>query len=139
MTPGSVAVLPLEFAGRFPVQVRQRGDRYHHLGRVSLIDASENLVVAEVRGSSVYRTTITRVGSTLQFSCSCPYGSVDGICKHTWATLLEARATLGIPERSPGGTSIWQSQVRTLGDLMATEPANAQDHGQAWSANRRIV
>ena len=139
MTPGSVAVLPLEFAGRFPVQVRQRGDRYHHLGRVSLIDASENLVVAEVRGSSVYRTTITRTGSTLQFSCSCPYGSVDGICKHTWATLLEARATLGIPERNPGGTSIWQTQVRTLGDLMATEPANTQDHAQAWPANRRIV
>ena len=100
MTPGSVAVLPLEFAGRFPVQVRQRGDRYHHLGRVSLIDASENLVVAEVRGSSVYRTTITRAGGTLRFSCSCPYGSVDGICKQAEADRMAANRLIDAIPRS---------------------------------------
>src|SRR4029079_15720207 len=62
-------------------------------GRVSLMSARPNEIVAKVRGTTKYRVRARLRGSKLLASCTCPYFSPQGEpCKHLWATLLLADA-----------------------------------------------
>jgi superfamily II DNA or RNA helicase len=85
------AALEYEFTGN----VRMRGAEYARRGAVELLSAGEAAVLAIVRGSSTYVTTISRVQerreTRFEMSCSCPY-VLDRWepCKHLWATLREA-------------------------------------------------
>lgn len=134
-------MIPREIKEQFPEKVRMRGESYRAEGRVSLMNVSENLVTAEVRGSALYRVSVrrTRKGE-LRFSCTCPFGAVDGLCKHVWATLLEAGAVVGLPgEGRDKIAAPWQTQVKTLAELMSHEPASVPEQAATWSASRRLA
>ncbi|MDR3623471.1 MAG: SWIM zinc finger family protein, partial [Paludisphaera borealis] len=78
-------------ARNFSDAVRSRGQSYFSKGRVSLMSAKPNEVVARVRGTTKYRVRARLRGAKLLASCSCPYFSPQGEpCKHLWATLLLA-------------------------------------------------
>ena len=78
-------------ARNFSEAVRSRGQAYLSKGRVSLMSAKPNEVVAKVRGTTKYRVRVRLRGAKLLASCSCPYFSPQGEpCKHLWATLLLA-------------------------------------------------
>ena len=75
----------------FSDAVRSRGQSYFSKGRVSLMTAKPNEVVAKVRGTTKYRVRVRLRGAKLLASCTCPYFSPQGEpCKHLWATLLLA-------------------------------------------------
>src|SRR5271166_4543014 len=75
----------------FSDAVRSRGQSYFSKGRVSLMSAKPNEVVAKVRGTTKYRVRVRLRGTKLLASCTCPYFSPQGEpCKHLWATLLLA-------------------------------------------------
>ncbi|MGD0041544.1 MAG: SNF2-related protein, partial [Isosphaeraceae bacterium] len=78
-------------ARNFSDAVRSRGQSYFSKGRVSLMTAKPNEVVAKVRGTTKYRVRVRLRGVKLLASCTCPYFSPQGEpCKHLWATLLLA-------------------------------------------------
>ncbi len=80
-------------ARNFSDAVRSRGQSYFSKGRVSLMSAKPNEVVARVRGTTKYRVRARLRGPRLVTTCSCPYFSPLGEpCKHLWATLLLADA-----------------------------------------------
>jgi len=84
--------------------VRVRGQAYFAKGRVSLLAAKANEVVARVRGTTKYRVRLRLRGTRLLASCNCPYFSPQGDpCKHLWATLLlaESRGLLQTPPLVP--------------------------------------
>ena len=91
--------------------VRSRGDAYFQQGRVSIVDSSDDSLVASVKGSQTYQVTLDLRDEELTVSCTCPYFTdVTAPCKHVWATVLaadEARAfdvpptvSLTVPEDS---------------------------------------
>ena len=87
-------------ARNFSDAVRARGQSYFSKGRVSLMSAKPNEIVAKVRGTTKYRVRARLRGAKLLTSCSCPYFSPQGEpCKHLWATLLlaDARGMLQTP------------------------------------------
>ncbi|MDG3007626.1 DEAD/DEAH box helicase [Paludisphaera mucosa] len=78
-------------ARNFSDAVRARGQSYFSKGRVSLMSAKPNEVVARVRGTTKYRVRARLRGARLLATCSCPYFGPQGEpCKHLWATLLLA-------------------------------------------------
>ncbi len=78
-------------ARNFSDSVRSRGQSYFSKGRVSLMSAKPNEVLAKVRGTTKYRVRVRLRGTKLLGSCTCPYFSPQGEpCKHLWATLLLA-------------------------------------------------
>jgi superfamily II DNA or RNA helicase len=70
---------------------RTKGRLYHLDGAVTKIEGDAWTAKADVRGSHVYRVRIERADDLFTASCECPY-YLDrvAICKHIWATLLEA-------------------------------------------------
>ncbi len=78
-------------ARNFSDAVRARGQSYFSKGRVTLMSAKPNEVVAKVRGTTKYRVRVRLRGAKLLASCTCPYFSPQGEpCKHLWASLLLA-------------------------------------------------
>src|SRR5262245_32547888 len=70
---------------------RTKGRLYQLDGAVSRIEGDAWHVDATVRGSRDYRVRIDRDGDGFLASCECPYFFDRAeICKHIWATLLEA-------------------------------------------------
>ncbi|WP_337176167.1 SWIM zinc finger family protein, partial [Paludisphaera sp.] len=88
-------------ARNFSEAVRSRGQSYFTKGRVSLMSAKPNEVVARVRGTTKYRVRARLRGARLLATCSCPYfGPLGEPCKHLWATLLlaDSRGFLQSPQ-----------------------------------------
>ncbi|HYQ45301.1 MAG TPA: SNF2-related protein [Polyangiaceae bacterium] len=82
-------------ASVFTSLVRSRGLEYFETGRVSVIERSADVLVAEVSGSGErYLTQFLRRGPDVHFSCTCPHfeREVRG-CKHLWATALEGASS----------------------------------------------
>jgi superfamily II DNA or RNA helicase len=71
-----------------------RGDAYASGGRVRIARAphdGDGMLRAEVQGSDLYRVTLQEDGTAVDVACDCPYFEREGeLCKHIWATLLEA-------------------------------------------------
>ncbi|WP_165235339.1 DEAD/DEAH box helicase [Aquisphaera insulae] len=89
-------------ARNFSEAVRSRGQSYFSKGRVTMMSAKPNEVVARVRGTAKYRVRARLRGARLLASCTCPYFSPQGEpCKHLWATLLLADSR-GFLQTSPG-------------------------------------
>jgi len=90
------------FQASFGPETRSRGSSYQRQGRVRLLSAQREEVMARVRGASVYTVVIRRVAKVLEATCTCPAFARHGNeCKHVWATLLEISAALDskIPSR----------------------------------------
>src|SRR5271157_2159814 len=126
-------------ARNFSDAVRSRGQSYFSKGRVSLMSAKPNEVVAKVRGTTKYRVRVRLRGAKLLASCTCPYFSPQGEpCKHLWATLLlaDSRGFLQtapsfsirlIPEPARRGTAADGPPVRgTELDLSQELPPNVE-------------
>jgi superfamily II DNA or RNA helicase len=70
---------------------RTKGRLYHLDGAVTRLEGSAWTARATVRGSHEYRVTIDRRADAFEASCECAYFfDRRTICKHIWATLLEA-------------------------------------------------
>src|SRR4051812_2845476 len=70
---------------------RTKGRLYHLDGAVTRFSGSAWQAAATVRGSHQYRVAIERRAEQFTASCECAYFTDRGvICKHIWATLLEA-------------------------------------------------
>ena len=83
-------------------KVRKRGLHYFRGRRVTLTACGPERAQAEVTGSSVYRVHLTREGTRLRGSCSCPFAGRGEPCKHLWAAILAVDAKSGL--RGSGGT-----------------------------------
>jgi superfamily II DNA or RNA helicase len=79
--------LTTRFAGEFEDSIRLRGANYFRDGRVSILSASADCIMATVRGSGRYRVELECEGRKVHASCTCPFFDV-GLCKHIWAALL---------------------------------------------------
>ena len=142
--------IPFTLAGEFPAQVRQRGDDYFRRGQVAILAADGVRVDAVVRGSERYAVSVERVRrGGLEYSCTCPFAADNYVCKHIWATLLEADASVGIPGGSgpPSATRrglaappgpAWTRQLRSLAQQMAISPMPTPGEAE-WPQGKRLV
>jgi uncharacterized Zn finger protein len=81
-----------------------RAVHYQRDGRVEMVDVSESLTVAIVRGTIPYLVTISVEGSTRVWSCACPAGEGGAICKHVVACALAVNPPSEQLEAQPDGS-----------------------------------
>jgi hypothetical protein len=94
--------LAQHFSSSFERGLRDRGAAYAAAGKVSLVRGGEDFVEAVVRGTMRYTVKLASKQGGLTASCSCPYADGGSVCKHIWATILEA-------DRSPYLAALKQS------------------------------
>src|SRR5262245_25029069 len=73
-------------SAEFAHDVRNRGASY--LNRVVSLTGDEHSLIARVRGQQLYSVIVRREGACVEGSCTCPYFSDTGPCKHLWAVFL---------------------------------------------------
>jgi hypothetical protein len=109
--------LPQEIFRFFPVTVRERGESYFRRGAVELIADTDTEIDAAVTGGELYAVQIRNEDGLLALSCTCPFADEHYVCKHLWATLLEAdrinspvirRATGVLPREELDEMSFWR-------------------------------
>lgn len=77
-----------------------RGEAYHAAGLASVVTADADEVLAEVRGSELYRVRLRGSGSEMSGDCTCPAFKRDGWCKHLVAAALTVNAAKqDLPDR----------------------------------------
>ena len=86
------AVIPPALAKLFAAHVRTRGAGYFASRKVRIARASAVHVEAVVRGTSQYVVEIEASAGAVNLSCTCPYASDAGACKHLWAVILQCEA-----------------------------------------------
>ena len=76
----------------FDATIRRRGNKYAKEKRVSIVDHGPTYVVAQVRGTEIYQSSLSFDGPelTVNLACTCPYYADRGPCKHLWATIIAA-------------------------------------------------
>jgi len=79
-----------KFADYFSPKIRDRGVAYFRSGLVRILDHSDRLVDAEVKGRERYQVRLKLGKVTLDIACTCPYFDSGEECKHVWATILAA-------------------------------------------------
>ena len=76
--------------------VRSRGQKYFESGRVLVAHHDPDRMTATVQGSGSFNYLVVLTGlpemSAIVAACTCPYYDGGDLCKHIWATLLEAQA-----------------------------------------------
>ncbi len=91
---------------------RDRGERYFMGKRVKIRTGSPTEVGARVQGSDLYSVALKWSDGKLSAGCDCPFFEEHGnLCKHIWATILEAweqghlgEVTAGSAESESGGS-----------------------------------
>ncbi|MCA2990293.1 DEAD/DEAH box helicase [Gemmatimonas sp.] len=84
-------------AALFPAPVVERARAYVAADRLRVLEIGPEHVVAVVRGTSTYETTITVAASVVTLSCSCAAAAGRGACKHQWALLLRLDEDEALP------------------------------------------
>jgi len=74
----------------FSPRVCDRGALLYRTGKVQIIQGNQWHVVGSVRGTMDYQVHLHRTDDKLEALCECPYFDSNGLCKHIWATILEA-------------------------------------------------
>ena len=83
--------------------VRSRGSSYFRDGVVNILEGDEDWVFAVVEGMREYEVDLSRSGTVVEASCTCPYVESNWeVCKHIWATLLEAERQELLSGDTPG-------------------------------------
>src|SRR5260370_34994621 len=82
--------LQRQLAQRFSPGIRQRGVEIFSSRRVNIASGDRWGVTAKVRGSRVYEVELSRDQDEIHVSCDCPYFDEGAVCKHIWATIVEA-------------------------------------------------
>jgi uncharacterized Zn finger protein len=120
--------LAVEIAHAFTDAARRRGERYARTGRVDVVEAGRDFVVAIVQGTEAYETSIRFGKDGCDTSCTCP-ASEGGPCKHIWALLVvcerDGLLDLGRPTLRPRARE-WRERIaevaRQLADDRGTAP-----------------
>jgi superfamily II DNA or RNA helicase len=86
------ASLSAALAKHFDSTIRERGSAYYRQGRVKVVAGGAAYISARVRGTHHYEVGLDLVEQELIATCTCPYYSDNGLCKHLWATVLAAEA-----------------------------------------------
>src|SRR5260221_11928806 len=82
--------LQRQLAQRFSPGIRHRGVEIFSSRRVTIVSGDRWGVTAKVRGSRVYEVELSRDQDEIHVSCDCPYFDEGAVCKHIWATIVEA-------------------------------------------------
>ena len=76
--------------------VRSRGQKYFESGRVLIANHDAERITATVQGSGSFNYLVGLIWlteiSAIAAGCTCPYYDGGDLCKHIWATILEAQA-----------------------------------------------
>ena len=75
-----------------PSRIRNKGRTYFQRRTVQLSPGGQDRISANVQGSRLYPVEIHLDREKLVARCGCPYFGSGEICKHIWATLLEAES-----------------------------------------------
>lgn len=137
-----------DLAPDFSRQVRDRGEDYFREGRVSLVRGTNHSAYARVRGSTTYVVDVQwDKEGIVEASCTCPYyeGHLD-LCKHIWATLLEAESVghlVGSPRKGKAGdrTPEWKWQIEQVRRRMEEESRHADRTAAPpakWGEDRQV-
>ncbi len=95
-------LLTKRLAHFFPTSVRQRGEEYAAPPQVDVHQITNKSVDAAAHGNDDYTLRLEwNSGNKLYATCSCPYFSGNGLCKHIWGLLrhLETIHKNRIPKR----------------------------------------
>lgn len=96
-------------------EIRSRGESYFLAKSVRLMQAASDSIVAEVRGTTVYRVSVLRRAGDAFYRCTCPYFERElACCKHLWAVLSTVASRQGL-ESWPTLPGQWRPSL-TLGD-----------------------
>ncbi len=83
--------MPAVLAKGFSASSRNRGEEYFMERRVVIRTGSPSEVAAKVQGSELYNISLKWANGKLAVKCDCPFFEEHGnLCKHIWATILEA-------------------------------------------------
>jgi hypothetical protein len=82
--------LAAKLAFQFEKKIQVRGTDLHAQRAVRVIEATPREVIAEVTGTRLYDVELKYDDNSLTVGCTCPYFVDHGLCKHIWATILEA-------------------------------------------------
>src|SRR5437660_7621620 len=82
--------LQRQLAQRFSPGIRHRGVEIFSSRRVTIVSGNQWGVRARVRGSRIYEVELSREQDEIHVSCDCPYFDEGAVCKHIWATIVEA-------------------------------------------------
>jgi len=107
----------MPFANRcsfeFKSDVKTRGEQYYREDRVQLATVASHRVAAVVSGGSGdYEVVVDwseNERSYVEASCTCPYFDDHGLCKHIWATMLDADAKGIGPRRGSGQLTVFEA------------------------------
>ncbi len=113
-------MIPRQIASAFSLPVRTRGDDYFRARTVRILAATSDGLDAHVEGTLDYRVIVRAQPDILVASCTCPFAMEYGLCKHIWATLLQADADATLaPLISAAGSRV--SIVATRADVPPPE------------------
>ncbi|MBA2306227.1 MAG: DEAD/DEAH box helicase [Acidobacteria bacterium] len=107
-------------------RTRAKGYSYFVTGTVTIINATTELVTANVRGTRLYHVTLAREDAGFTGLCECPFFAdrLD-ICKHIWAVALAADGEGLLP---PEGPDAW---LDVAAEIARPQPATGQTAGDA--------
>jgi hypothetical protein len=140
-----------ELAREFPFQVRSKGKQYYLDDAVEINSADAGVIEAKVQGTNLYRVECRwHDRKSYSFSCSCPdHAEQDQLCKHLWATLLEAdhQGMLDLAARRLGGDlpkfgfigrSTGNGNGHANGNGHSSSTATADDNGSSKAKPARV-
>ncbi len=86
----------------FEPDIRARGHNIFLSKKVRILENRADVVFAHVQGTHLYEVQLTYDQHLLFGSCTCPYFSDRGLCKHLWATVLAADNSGGLEAARSG-------------------------------------
>jgi superfamily II DNA or RNA helicase len=126
-------VIPRDIARHFPPHIRDRGDAYFANGAVRIVKSTADRIQALVRGTQQYVVESTLRRGTFSQSCTCPYASDSGPCKHIWATLRQLDADGSLKRLLRPNVSTSQSDKLGAEDARPPE-LHAELPAEFWEA-----
>jgi hypothetical protein len=106
LSDGLRARLPAVLAKAFSASSKDRGEKYFVGKRVTIRTGSPTEVGAKVQGSELYNVSLKWSNGKLSVWCDCPFFEEHGnLCKHIWATILEAEEQGHLYEVTAGPTA----------------------------------
>jgi hypothetical protein len=124
----------------FPLRIRRRGAQYFHLGKVKIAGVSPEGITARVKGSKEYLVELVQdetSGASVRVSCECPYFRRGSLCKHIWAAILAADASVKAqPSALPGASGKADSSWR---DLLFPSRANPDQESRGDAPQRKYM
>ncbi|MDH3251768.1 MAG: DEAD/DEAH box helicase [Ignavibacteria bacterium] len=124
----------------------ERGRKYFHSGKVSLLRLNRTLARANVQGWEAYVVEVRMEGESVSTSCTCPLGT-EAVCEHAVASLLaimyrqadvsyrpDRASYFDISDepgewRAPGSTPEWMRQVLQITPEKVESHQNSRAQG----------